>query len=74
MTIAQLLVIAAAFVNPAGGIVFTTRELAVAFGLLYLKNSYELKGYNLWMSVYLILKGEHWVNYPLPPPETWSPF
>ena len=63
-----------AIANPAGGIIFTTRELAVAFGLLYLKNSYELKGYNLWMSVYLVMKGEHWVNYPLPPPETWNPF
>ena len=66
--------IATAIINPVGGVIFTTRELAVAFGLLFLKNSFELKGYNLWMSVYLILKGEHWINYPLPPPETWNPF
>lgn len=63
-----------AIANPAGGLIFTTRELVVAFGLLFLKNTYELKGYNLWMSVYLTMKGEHWVNYPLPPPETWNPF
>lgn len=72
--IVPVAMLAAAFINPAGGIIFTTRELAVAFGLLYLKNSFELKGYNLWISVYLILKGEHWERYPYPPPETWNPF
>jgi len=66
--------IASGIINPVGGIIFTTRELAVLLGLLYLKNAYELTGYQLWMSVYLVMKGEHWVNYPSPPPETWNPF
>jgi len=66
--------LATAFLNPAAGLIFTTQQLAVITGLLYAKNIYELKGYDLWISVYLTMKGEHWVNYPAPPPETWNPF
>ncbi len=72
--IVPVAMLASAFLNPASGIIFTTHQLAVITGLLYAKNIYELKGYDLWMSVYLTMKGEHWVNYPLPPPETWNPF
>jgi len=64
----------AALANPEGGIIFATQQLVILSGLLYAKNIYELKGYQLWMSVFLAMKGEHWVNYPNPPPETWRLF
>lgn len=60
--------------NPVGGVIFGTKTLAVLLGLGYLKNSLSLQGYPLWVSVFLITKGEHWESYPSPPPEAWKPF
>jgi len=66
--------IVSAFVNPVGGAIFSTRVLAILLGLFYAKDTIAIQGYPLWVSVYLITKGQHWEGYPNPPPEAWKPF
>jgi hypothetical protein len=65
---------AMSLLNPQAGILWTTRELAAAFGILYVHNAFSLDGYQAWMSVYLTTQGQAWADYPNPPPGWWNPF
>lgn len=45
-------------------------KLLMAVGGLFaaVRAGNAIEGYQLWMSCYLVTRGEHWESYPLPPP------